>query len=71
MEIRSERLLRRVSESLCLGHNLREKENDQREEGDKVRRFDRRAVGEAWDQPGGGAGRKRAGRAVKDLSAMC
>jgi hypothetical protein len=30
-----------------------------------VRRFDRRAVGEAWHRPGGGPGRKRADRALK------
>jgi hypothetical protein len=40
----------RVSESLCLVHNLKEKENDQREAGDEVRRLIDAPFGEAWDQ---------------------
>jgi hypothetical protein len=39
------------------GHNLEIEENDQREEGYEVRRFDRRAFGKAWDK------RKRVGKA--------
>ena len=33
-----------------------------------MRRFDRRAVGEARNQPGGGSGRKRADRAAEEAS---
>src|SRR6478672_9586153 len=56
-------------QKVCVwGHNLEIEENDQREEGYEVRRFDRRAFGEAWDKPGSGAWRKRADRGAKETS---
>ena len=58
---------RRVSESLCLGHNLREKEMSKEK---KDARCDDLidAFGEAWDKPGSGAWRKRADCAAKEAS---